>query len=697
MFAGMASSPRSWPRRLLRGARQLRKGDARATRELARLRPFLRFVVVFSMSIIVPAVLLAYLALASISAEELQVDADLERRAESLVMQVSTDVHDLLGGFEDRTVQRLREGQSPLDNLAELSPHLRVAFRFDPEGHLVSPFELPARHPQVEPTAFYRSEWTRGSRLERAGEFLSAAEAYRTAADEATEPSHAAQATFAWGRALRKAGLHAEADQAFSGIYAEYASARDRWGFRVGDLASLERARILLEADPEAGRAALRALVESLLADRWTINRPGEPAVARRALRLLEGAEDADPDWVARARTRVHDRTTQLYWASALAEELELLTSDLPRMAVGELRYVAHPGSPSLWALLWTGEALFAFSLDYDALRREIRSTLARADRLDEQISGHVLRPGDPTPPFLLRSQQLQPLAEVAAVSATDPDAVLELKRQMRRTRGAIITLAVTMSLLGVLLSVRLVRNELETARVKADFAANVSHELRSPITQIRLKGEALQLDLTYDEEDRRQHYATIVHEADRLSRLVDNVLDFAAIERGAKRYSLRADDLTEVIEKTVDAVRADLEARGITLEVDVPPDLPVVWIDRDAIGQVLTNLLSNAAKYGGEAGWVGLQARVGLDSVDVSVSDRGVGIDPEDQRRIFDHFYRSSDPLIRRRKGTGIGLTIVRYIVEAHGGTITVESTPGQGTTFTFTLPLEPPGDVGV
>jgi len=113
-------------------------------------------------------------------------------------------------------------------------------------------------------------------------------------------------------------------------------------------------------------------------------------------------------------------------------------------------------------------------------------------------------------------------------------------------------------------------------------------------------------------------------------------------------------------------------------------------------VKQVLINLLSNAAKYGQSGGWVGVKVRAGLDGVDVTVSDRGIGIAPQDLQNIFEHFFRSTDPKVRKRKGTGIGLTIVRYIVDAHGGTITVDSKPGQGTTFTVSFPLEPPPQHG-
>ena len=286
-------------------------------------------------------------------------------------------------------------------------------------------------------------------------------------------------------------------------------------------------------------------------------------------------------------------------------------------------------------------------------------------------------------------------IAEVI-VRPTNIEDLSLARRYKTQQRVFIALLAVGTAGLGILLAAMIVYRELESARVKADFAANVSHELRSPITQIRLKGEALQLDLVFDDDDRQRHYDAIVYEAERLSRLVDNVLDFASIDRGVKKYSLRPDDLGHLLQHSLGGAYGAIKSKGLALEIDVPDDLPVVWMDRDAVAQVFTNLLSNAAKYGADGKWVGLTARVGLDGVDVMVSDRGIGISKADLDHVFDHFFRANTPDVRKRRGTGIGLSIVRYIVEAHGGTISVDSELGEGTTFTVTFPFQPPRDAG-
>jgi signal transduction histidine kinase len=281
-------------------------------------------------------------------------------------------------------------------------------------------------------------------------------------------------------------------------------------------------------------------------------------------------------------------------------------------------------------------------------------------------------------------------------VALSDPKELALRKDRLRTMRFAIVLLALALTGLGVLLSIRMVSRQIETARTKADFAANVSHELRSPITQIRLKGEALQLGLCTDEKDRQQHYDAIVRESERLSRLVDNVLDFSAIERGTKSYIFRPEDICSLLRTTVGALQGSFESENATIAFDLPLNVAVVWIDREAISQVILNLVSNALKYGGEEKWVSVSAQQTRDGVQISISDRGIGISADELKHIFDNFYRSTNAKVRQQKGTGIGLTIAAYIVGAHGGSISVKSKLGEGTTFSIHLPLEAPKGSG-
>ncbi len=680
-------------------ARWLGRADSeiRVIQEARQIRQVARFAGIFGVTVLIPAIMLAYFALSSIQAEELLVDADLARAADSVSAQIYRDVDSEFTRFEESTTERLRSGQSPLTTLAELSPFLRGAFRFDESGVLAAPFTLPDTVPVPEPPLAYRIATQRGQDAERTGDFAEALAHYETAVSRGAHPAHVGSASYNRARLLAKNGQIRESEEALADVYADFANVREVHGFRLGDLATLKRAEMAWQREPDVGAVALEGLAEELISARWTIGRPGEAAIARRALDSL--AEHSDTDWLARARITLDERTRQLFWAEALESELELFRGATMRVSQGEFKYYSRPDSGSLWATLYTGTDLYAFSFDQDAIIERLKENLVHANTLEDQITAWLSSSQKRKDNSVLDRRSLAPWLPFlnVVVQPDNPERLASLKRSKRTRRIFIIVLAMAIAVLGVALSARIVSTELEGARAKADFAANVSHELRSPITQIRLKGEALQLDLVYDDEDRRAHHDAIVREAERLSRLVDNILDFAAIERGAKTYMLRQDDLGEIMHSQIRSARDYIESRGIELSVDIANDLPVIWVDREAVGQVITNLLSNAAKYGSEGKWIGVVARVGLEGIDISVSDRGIGISKEDLRKLFVPFFRSADPQVRRKKGTGIGLNIVRYIVEEHGGSISAESTLNEGTTFTVTFPFEPPSGAGV
>ena len=691
MLPVLRTTLRRWALRVL----AWRRGEVRAIQDLRNLGEVTRFASVFAVTLLLPAVALSYLALSSIRSEELSLDADLRGRADNLATQLNDELAGVFAGFEARVVERARRGESPLADLDALSPYLRGAYRFDATNTLVAPFVIDDDRADPQRSSAWR-DWDRRARAAlRSGEPEEAAGHYARAAAAARLPLAEAEARLGQARAMVAAGDEQRALDVLADLYADHATLRDQRGFRIGDLAALLRARVLFERDPDVGVTAPQQLVDELLAARWTIGHEGEAAVVREALALIE--RRVNPEWLARSRARLNERYTQLVWSDRVATELELVPSrGVPE---GEFRTIgARPESPALWVVARAGEDVYAWSFDAVSLVDDLVASASRLDELDADLRAELVRPGDTARDASLATRALGPWlpSHSLAVLPDDVDALNSQKGRRRFTRIAVVLIAVFMVSVGVVNAAFIISREVENARMKADFAANVSHELRSPITQIRLKGEALQLGLVEPGEDSQQHYDAIVHEAERLSRLVDNVLDFAAIERGAKTYHQRADDLLSVVWTLCESHRMAIEERGLRLELDLPDDLPPVWFDREAVGQVITNLLSNAAKYGADGEWVGVKVRTQRHEVAVSVADRGMGIPPNEVDQVFNEFFRSTDPEVRRRKGTGIGLAIVRYIVEAHRGTIWVESTRGVGTTFTFTLPTEPPDGQG-
>jgi signal transduction histidine kinase len=244
----------------------------------------------------------------------------------------------------------------------------------------------------------------------------------------------------------------------------------------------------------------------------------------------------------------------------------------------------------------------------------------------------------------------------------------------------------------GIVVAWRLMRREAEMAQLKSDFVANVSHDLKTPLSVIRMFGETLEMGRVTEPSQRQEYYRVIARESERLSRLIENVLDFARIEGGRRTYALVPTPVEHLVRDTLDAFEHPLASEGFKVEVLVPPDLPEVPLDGEALAQALANLVDNAIKYSGEHKVLTVQARVVGDELALSVADAGIGIPREEQAKIFEKFYRAGRSERQGRRGSGVGLTLVRHIVEAHGGRVTVESAPGAGSRFTLWLPLRRP-----
>ncbi len=274
------------------------------------------------------------------------------------------------------------------------------------------------------------------------------------------------------------------------------------------------------------------------------------------------------------------------------------------------------------------------------------------------------------------------------------PRDVGTLRKEARQRRTLNIVLVATadgLILLGMLTLLVAVRKERRTNQLKNDFISNVTHELKTPLSLIRMFGELLALGRTTSKDTAREYAEIITRESDRLSRLIDNVLDFSRIERGKVAYELHRGSLTTVVERAVDLVRYRAEQRGVDMRTELEPDLPETLIDEDAMTLALLNLLENAMKYGvsEDGGEILVSLTLQQRRLVLRVEDRGGGIPDEERGRVFDRFFRGREARSRSTRGSGIGLSLVKHIAEAHGGRVTVESTLGKGTCFEVTLPI--------
>lgn len=259
-------------------------------------------------------------------------------------------------------------------------------------------------------------------------------------------------------------------------------------------------------------------------------------------------------------------------------------------------------------------------------------------------------------------------------------------------TDSVLLGLALSVAFAGVVALVYAHRNERRLGALKSEFIANVSHELKTPLSLIRMFGEMIATGRVRGADVAREYGDIITRESERLSHLIDNVLDFARIERGKEVFEFAVGDLREVVERGLDVYRHRLEREKVRLCTEVAGDLPPVRMDENAMTLVLLNLVENAVRYG-VRGREGEEIGVRLDAVDghvrLSVRDHGPGVPPDEQKRIFERFYRARADRARPSRGSGIGLSLVKHIAEAHGGHVRVESAVGAGSTFTVELPV--------
>jgi len=356
--------------------------------------------------------------------------------------------------------------------------------------------------------------------------------------------------------------------------------------------------------------------------------------------------------------------------------------------------------------IVWTrapeaADYIFGYMLPADALQQTLQSTLAKDDASNADVLAILNEKAQPVitsdPDFTADWKRPFVATEVgeilpfweAALYLRNPDEINATAETVRLALGSFIALSLGAIAIAGWLVVRETRQQLELAQKKADFVSNVSHELKTPLTSIRMFAELLERDDVAAEK--RSKYLHIINlEAERLSRLINNVLDFARIEKKRKTYAKKHLDLYPVIARLWENQEAHLTESGCTATWNSTDSPWPVHADPDAIAQALINLFSNAEKYGGPAKEIEFQVWKEAGKLHLAVLDSGPGITREEERKIFDAFYRSNNALSSETQGSGLGLTLARKIVEDHRGTLTYDRRQNGGSRFTITLPLE-------
>jgi signal transduction histidine kinase len=482
-------------------------------------------------------------------------------------------------------------------------------------------------------------------------------------------------------RTLRKAGRLDES----AAVYRDLQRLDAIW---IGDLPSdliarSELCSLAAERGDLAGLAAQAlAFYRELTAGKWLLDKPRYLYYSDRCRTWCRESRVAANEF-DRLRTMEEQKL-------ALSRAVEELLNAPKRVISDESE--AH-------LAFWNTDPFTALILSADFLKSHWwpQALSARGEDLEAALisSGGYAVFGSPpaeTPPFAVTQDlRIDETSWLLQVWPGRPEAIYADIRQRQTLSMAMLAFVAVLLVFGSYITIRIVRRELEIARLRADFVSTVSHEFRSPLTGIRHLGEMLLDGRTTDLEKQRSYFRMIVQESDRLTRLVENILDFSQMEEGRKEYQFEPLSPSPWLRKLAADFETEIAASGTAVEADIQDGLPPISADKEALGSAVHNLLDNAVKYSPGTKMVRIAAASSGGEVRISVRDRGVGISEQDRKLIFDRFYRAGGEISKRVKGAGLGLSLVKHIVTAHGGTVECESRLGEGSTFTIRLPAAP------
>lgn len=699
----------------------------------------------FLLGVGVPSLALSVLALRGIQnelavAEQRRLDTyrALSRRIGDTLtaemVRVETDLSRLTVGREiTRSPELLRE----FDRFRSTRPFVEAVFFIEPSGGVrIASGDLLFRRaenlagPEASPwPAAAAAAMRAGQREEfQNNRYQAALSSYRTAFRAASDPALRGEAVIAMIRVQRKAGRWRNALSDCETLLHDYGGTRTSGGTLLGPTARMERSSLLLATGDSVGAvASLADLYARLVDGEWEMGR-GEyeflsgrttSAIAELTPRPSGAPADSLSRVLASLRSKEDDRRRSTERLLLLDEILERQPSTVVAGDSGfgdtGVRRLALEGGGETFLVSLVGVSGRPPGTDADGRARAregrwgilfdeghaaqslVRTALAA--ELDPSATGWVVRDRNGRALFAGPGPAAGVPSLTATVAGGFPPWLLEFHARPQDPWRLLLAsgqslylymfLAIaTILVFGVVVTVRAITRELELARLKSDFVSTVSHEFKSPLTSILQLSEMLQTGRVVSEERRQWYYDVLVEQGARLSALVNNVLDLARIDEGRKEFRSECVDVGSLVREVVATARHRVGPEGFEVACQVEEPLPPVRGDAEAFRQAISNLLDNAVRYSGDARRVDVRVGGGEGIVTVEVEDRGVGIPRDEVDRVFDRFHRGSSELIRSVRGSGLGLTLVKEIVDAHGGTVDVTSEVGEGSIFRITLP---------
>lgn len=655
-------------------------GGYRILNEMSpRTTTHLKQIVLFLLAVLLPTLVLAAFTLRMVGQEEELAEKRAVEQARYRIQNIATN---LLASLERVKMDEAAVDDDSLRLRRFRHPGVSLVTRVD-ERKLHLPWDRSRTSSQSPLLASRFVERIRNGEQEEfsAGNMEGATGIYRTLMEQAGDPTQSAYARLLLARTLQKSGSRDEALSEYTTLASEPPSLIDEYGI---PLASYGCEQLLRSGT--GGEETLQFVNRTLSMESW---------LAPEAAYRLQGL-------VLKARELDHDNQLAVGFQPIL-DELKSQISDIEQILALQREYpkrrdlheeTTASNRPATWTLF--GERPWLISTISSSERTKASLVAVRLEAVPGLLVQGVGTPAVPFDGFSLAyglGEEGEPLGSsfpgLRIILAPDDEALVAGAGRRYIYLG-ILFVVIGIACFGAYLLWRDVRREVRLSELRTQFVSSVSHELKTPLTAIKIFAETLQLGRSKNAAKQKEYLDTIVDESERLTRLINNVLDFSRIEKAGRTYSFQSMSLSEIIEACEQVLRYPLKQQGFNLSVVDHQDLPPVMVDRDAMEQAILNLLNNAIKYSGDSREIELRlARVDSHAV-IQVRDFGIGIEPADHRRIFKRFYRTDSAAREGTTGAGIGLAVADSIVTAHGGRIEVQSAPGEGSTFSIFLKLE-------
>jgi hypothetical protein len=508
-------------------------------------------------------------------------------------------------------------------------------------------------------------------------------------------------------RLQKKLKLNEDAIHTYELIWNTYPSVYIQGEIPLGAVALLEKSSLLINnSDSISALNNIRILLNQIQRSAWEIGFSYYTFIVSQADKITSRCEDSKNGEIKQLLQeidKIKDNISILethteYLLSFLGNK-EINTSELNQTTEIKRHKTRIDANSYFWSLLSTennGKWGLIFDTDF-LLENAIKPlVIERPNELD--FYWEIL---DENEELLLQSESNS--ESITPIYTAFPPNLPSLKMKLYpkdagllgsfiNSRGGLflyiyITIIIIL-VFGLAFTMRTMNNEIQFSKMKSYFMSTVSHEFKSPLTSIRQMAEMLARGRVPSRLRKEQYYRMILQQSERLSHLIENILNFSKMEANRKVFNFRKDNLFNLVEEAIDTFQNDSTKPGIRINLSNGESTPDVIFDKEAMEQVMHNLLDNACKYSGDSKNIEVEIITKDQNVIVNVTDHGVGINKKDKDKIFDRFYRVGDEFTQSVKGSGIGLTIVRQIIEAHNGNIVVESYPGKGSTFSVILP---------